>query len=272
MSVPTIKLNDGNTMPQLGLGVWQASDAEARAAVRHAIESGYRSVDTASIYRNENGVGQGVKDAGVQRSEIFLTTKIWNSDQGTDSTVRGLEDSLRRLDTDYVDLLLIHWPAARRGRYQDTWETMIGLKEKGLTRSIGVSNFQPEHLKAIAKLGATPAVNQIELHPYLQQHALRKLHSEMGIATECWSPLAQSQALKDPIINELAAKHRKTAAQIVLRWHLDSGFVVIPKSVTPERIESNIDVFDFQLDQEDMAIIGKLDQNYRIGPNPDTFD
>lgn len=272
MSAPAIKLNDGNSMPQLGLGVWQASDAEARAAVRHAIESGYRSIDTASIYRNETGVGQGVRDSGVDRSSLFLTTKIWNSEQGA-STPQALQDSLRRLDTDYVDLLLIHWPAARRGRYLETWKQMIRLKEKGLARSIGVSNFQPDHLRhLIAETKVTPALNQVELHPYLQQHPLRELHAKLGIATESWSPLAQSQALRDPALMGIAEKHGKTPAQVVLRWHLDSGLIVIPKSVTPSRIEGNFDVFDFQLGSEDLAVIASLDRGFRIGPNPDTFD
>lgn len=268
----SITLNDGQLMPQLGLGVWQVPDDIATDAVRKALEVGYRSIDTAVIYKNETGVGQGMIDSRVDRGEIFLTTKIWNTEQGTDSVVKALESSLTRLKTPYVDLLLIHWPVPSQNRYLDTWKTMITLKEKGLTRSIGVSNFHQPHLKRlIDETGVTPAVNQIELHPYLQQTALRQVHQELGIHTESWSPLAQAQTLKDPVILALAEKHGKTAAQVVIRWHLDSGLIVIPKSQTPSRIESNFEVLDFSLDEEDMKAILALNEDRRIGPDPDTF-
>ncbi len=257
-------------MPQFGLGVWQASDDDARTAVRTALQAGYRSIDTAAIYANEGGVGHGLRESGIERSDIFLTTKIWNTAQGTESAVKALEESLRLLATPYVDLLLIHWPAASRGLYLDTWKTMITLKEQGLARSIGVSNFQPEHLELlIAETGVTPSLNQIELHPYFQQTALREVHHRLGIHTESWSPLARNQALNDRIIEQIASKHGRTTAQVVIRWHLDSGLIVIPKSVTPSRIESNINVFDFTLDEDDLKKIADLEENRRIGSHPD---
>ena len=271
-TVPAVKLNDGRTMPQLGLGVWQVADDVAASVVRSAIEAGYRQIDTASIYKNEKGVGQGIASSGVAREELFLTTKVWNSDQGTDATVAAVNDSLARLGTPYVDLLLIHWPVAGQDRYLDTWKTMIKLKEQGLARSIGVSNFHQPHLERIVKeTGVVPTVNQIELHPYLQQAELRKVHEEMGIHTESWSPLAQGHALKDEVVASIAQKHLKTTAQVIIRWHLDSGFIVIPKSEKAERIAGNFDVLDFELDQQDKAVIRALNQDKRFGPDPDTF-
>jgi 2,5-diketo-D-gluconate reductase A len=269
---PDIVFHDGLAMPQFGLGVWQASDDEARVAVRTALEAGYRSIDTAAIYANEGGVGRGLRESSLAREEIFLTTKIWNSAQGKKSTVQALENSLRLLDTPFVDLLLIHWPVASQGLYVETWEAMIGLRERGLVRSIGVSNFQPDHIQnLIDETGVTPVLNQIELHPYLQQADLRAVHESLGIVTESWSPLAQNQALSDPVLEGIARKHGKTTAQVVIRWHLDNGLVVIPKSVTPSRIQSNIEVFDFSLDSRDLADIAALDENRRIGPDPDKF-
>lgn len=271
-TVPAVKLNDGHTMPQLGLGVWQVADDVAAGVVKSALEVGYRQIDTASIYGNEKGVGRGIASSGVPREEIFLTTKVWNSDQGTDATVAAVKDSLARLDTPYVDLLLIHWPVAGQDRYLDTWKTMIELKEQGLARSIGVSNFHQPHLERIVKeTGVVPAVNQIELHPYLQQAELRKVHEKMGIHTESWSPLAQGHALKDEAIASIAQKHGKTTAQVIIRWHLDNGFIVIPKSEKAERIAGNFDVLDFALDEQDKAAILALNQDKRFGPDPDTF-
>lgn len=268
----SIKLNDGHAIPQLGLGVWQASNDEAALAVRTALQAGYRHVDTAAIYNNEDGVGEGIRAAGVKREEIFVTTKLWNDAQGTDSVLKACEQSLKRLKLDYVDLYLIHWPAPRKGLYVDTWRSLIRLQKEGRARSIGVSNFTAEHLdRIIAETGVTPVLNQIELHPRFQQKALRDADSARKVVTESWSPLGQGQMLKDPVIGAIATKHKRTPAQVVIRWHLDSGLVVIPKSVTPSRIKENFDVFGFKLDTEDMAKIATLDtKDGRIGPDPMT--
>lgn len=271
-TVPAVKLNDGHAMPKLGLGVWQVADDVAAGVVKAALEVGYRQIDTASIYKNEKGVGEGITSSGVPREEIFLTTKVWNSDQGTEATVVAVKDSLARLGTPYVDLLLIHWPVAAQDRYLDTWKTMIELKEQGLARSIGVSNFHQPHLERIVKeTGVVPAVNQIELHPYLQQAKLRNVHQEMGIRTESWSPLAQGHALQDEAIISIAEKHGKSAAQVIIRWHLDNDLIVIPKSEKSARIAANFEVLDFTLDEQDKAAILALNQDKRFGPDPDTF-
>ncbi|UFH48962.1 aldo/keto reductase [Pseudomonas sp. KNUC1026] len=271
-SHPIVTLNDGISMPQLGLGVWKASDSEATLAVSEAIQAGYLAIDTAAIYKNEAGVGEGVRKAGKPRDSLFITTKVWNDDQGHDSAIGALESSLQRLKMDHVDLLLIHWAQPSKDLYVETWQALIELKKRGLTRSIGVSNFHAPHLRRIIdETGVTPSVNQIELHPYLQQKELRALHQELGIHTEAWSPLAQGKAIEDPAIEEIARKHGKNATQVIIRWHLDSGLIVIPKSVTPERIRSNAQVLDFKLDAEDMAAIARLDRHERLGPDPDTF-
>lgn len=271
-SHPIVTLNDGIRMPQLGLGVWKASDSEATQAVSEAIDAGYLAIDTAAIYKNEAGVGEGVRKAGKPRDSLFITTKVWNDDQGYDSAIGALESSLQRLKMDHVDLLLIHWAQPSKDLYVETWQALIELKKRGLTRSIGVSNFHAPHLRRIIdETGVTPSVNQIELHPFLQQKELRALHQELGIHTEAWSPLAQGKAIEDPAIEEIARKHGKNATQVIIRWHLDSGLIVIPKSVTPERIRSNAQVLDFELDADDMAAIARLDRHERLGPDPDTF-
>lgn len=268
---PTVTLNDGATMPQLGLGVWQTPQDEAATVVRTALEAGYTSVDTAAIYGNERGVGEGIANAGVPRDQLFITTKLWNDRHDYDAALAAFDKSLGRLGLDYVDLYLIHWPAPKQGRFVDAWRALVRLKEEGRARSIGVSNFQPDHLaRIIDETGVTPAVNQIELHPRFQQQDLRAVHAQRGIITESWSPLGQGKLLDDPAIGAIARKHGKTPAQAIIRWHLDSGLVVIPKSVTPERIRANIDVFDFQLDAEDMARMAELDSpDGRIGAHPD---
>jgi 2,5-diketo-D-gluconate reductase A len=257
----------------VGLGVWQAKPQQTVVAVREALQAGYRHIDTAAIYGNEEGVGQGLRESGIARDDVFVTTKIWNDAQGTDSVRKALHESLQRLGLDHVNLLLIHWPTPQRDRYVDTWRTMIELRDAGLVRSIGVSNFTQAHLQRLVdETGVTPVINQIETHPYLQQRAMREAHERLGILTEAWSPLAQNQALEDAEIGRIAGKHGKTPAQIVIRWHLQSGHVVIPKSVTPERIHSNFEVFDFTLDADDMNAIAALERNQRLGPDPDTFN
>jgi diketogulonate reductase-like aldo/keto reductase len=270
--VPSITLNNGVTMPQLGFGVWQVDDA--REAVGRALDVGYRSIDTAAAYRNEAGTGEAIAASGLPRDEVFVTTKLWNGDQGYDSTLRAFDDSLAKLGLDHVDLYLIHWPLPSRDRYLDTWRAFEKIHADGRARAIGVSNFQAAHLRRlIDEATVVPAVNQIELHPQLQQGELRALHAELGIATEAWSPLGQGKGLlADPVLGSVAAKHGRTAAQVVLRWHLQVGNVVIPKSVTPSRIAENFDVFDFALDTEDLAAIAGLDEGRRLGPDPDTFD
>ncbi|MFD7704423.1 aldo/keto reductase [Streptomyces caelestis] len=257
-------------MPQLGFGVWQVPDAEAETAVTTALEAGYRSIDTAAIYGNEEGTGRALAKSGVPREELFVTTKLWNSDQGYDSTLRAFDTSLSKLGLDYVDLYLIHWPTPARDRYVDTYKAFEKLLADGRVRAIGVSNFLPEHLdRLIADTSVVPAVNQIELHPHLQQHTSREYHAERGIATEAWSPLGSGKGILEiPAIVAIAQKHGRTPAQVVLRWHLQLGNVVIPKSVTPSRIEENIDVFGFSLDAEDLAAISALNEDRRTGPDP----
>jgi 2,5-diketo-D-gluconate reductase A len=270
--IPHLPLRGGTTIPQLGFGIFQVPPAETAAVVAQALSVGYRHIDTAAAYRNEARVGQAIRASGLDRSEVFVTTKCWNDDQGFDEAKQALRASLERLQLDYVDLYLIHWPVPRHDRYVDTWKAFIDLHSEGLTRAIGVSNFQPAHLqRLVAETGETPAINQIELHPYLQQPILRRKHQEMMIVTEAWSPLAQGQALTDPTIVKIADAHAKTRAQVVIRWHLQLGNVVIPKSVTPRRIEENFDVFDFALSDTEMKAIGALDEDRRTGPDPDTF-
>ncbi|MFD7390201.1 aldo/keto reductase [Streptomyces sp. NPDC059852] len=272
--VPPIILNNGVEMPQLGFGVWQVPDDEAERAVAAALEAGYRSIDTAAIYGNETGTGKAVAASGVPREDVFVTTKVWNSDHGYDATLRAFDASLQKLGLEYVDLYLIHWPTPARGTYVDTYKAFEKLLADQRVRAIGVSNFLPEHLeRLIEETSVVPAVNQIELHPHLQQHAAREFHAEQGIATEAWSPLGSGKGLLEvPAIVAIAQKHGRTPAQVVLRWHLQLGNVVIPKSVTPSRIKENIEVFDFSLDDEDLAAISALNEDRRLGPDPAEFN
>lgn len=271
-NVPTIELRGGVEIPQLGFGVFQVPPSDTAAVARLALRAGYRHIDTAAAYGNEAGVGEAIRAAGLDRSDVFVTTKCWNDNQGYDKATEALKSSLRRLELEHVDLYLIHWPVPSLDRYLDTWRAFIDLQAEGLTLAIGVSNFQPAHLeRIIAETGVTPAVNQIELHPRLQQLGLRREHVERGIVTESWSPLAQGRVLDDPTITQIAAAHAKTAGQVVIRWHLQLGNVVIPKSVTPERIVENFDVFDFRLTDDEMDAIEALDADERTGPDPDTF-
>ncbi|MFD5448515.1 MULTISPECIES: aldo/keto reductase [unclassified Streptomyces] len=272
--VPPITLNNGVEMPQLGFGVWQVPDDEAETAVAQALEAGYRSIDTAAIYGNEEGTGKAIAASGVAREDLFVTTKLWNSEQGYDSTLRAFDASLDKLGLEYVDLYLIHWPVPAKDRYVDTYKAFEKLHADGRVRAIGVSNFLPEHLeRLIAETSVVPAVNQIELHPHLQQHASREVHAKQGIATEAWSPLGSGKGILEiPAIVAIAQKHDRTPAQVVLRWHLQLGNVVIPKSVTPSRIKENIDVFGFELDAEDLAAISALNEDRRLGPDPAQFN
>lgn len=271
--IPLLDLNDNRQAPQFGFGVWQIDDAAASEAVSTAIGSGYRSIDTAAIYGNERGVGEGLARSGIARDEIYLTTKLWNSEQGFDSTLKAFDESLKKLGTDYVDLYLIHWPVPSKDQYVDTWKAFKRLRDEGRARSIGVSNFQPAHIeRLLAETGIVPAVNQIELHPDFAQRDVVAFNQRHGIVSEAWSPLGQGgDLLKAPALVDLAGKHGKSAAQIILRWHIQRGHMVIPKSQTPSRIRENIAIFDFALDDAEMQAIAALDGDHRIGPNPDTL-
>lgn len=272
--IPTSTLNNGVVMPQLGFGVFQIPNAETTSAVRAALAAGYRSIDTAAAYRNEKGVGSALAEAGLGRDEVFVTTKLWNSQQGYDNTLRAFDRSIGELGLDFVDLYLIHWPTPARDRYLDTWRAFEKIYADGRARAIGVSNFQPEHLlRILDNSDVVPTVNQIELHPFLAQPRLRAFHAEHGIATEAWSPLAKGgELLTHPTVTAIADKYGRSAAQVVLRWHLQLGNIVIPKSATPSRIAENIAVFDFELDATDLGELTALDKGHRTGPDPDEFN
>jgi 2,5-diketo-D-gluconate reductase A len=272
-TVPSLTLNNGVQMPQVGFGVFLIPAEETKAAVTTALDCGYRHIDTAKIYGNESAVGEAIAESGIDRSEIFVTTKCWNADQGFDSARRAFDASLKRLGLDNLDLYLIHWPAPSRDLYVDTWRAFEELYTEGRVRAIGVSNFQPAHLQRLFDETETvPAINQIELHPWLQQSELRAFHREHGIVTEAWSPLATGgDFLDNPVIGAIAKKHDITAAQVILRWHLDLGNVIIPKSVNRDRMASNLDLFDISLDDEDTAQIAELDAGQRVGDDPDTL-
>jgi 2,5-diketo-D-gluconate reductase A len=270
--VPNVSLHDGIEIPQLGFGVFQVPPDDTEKVVQEALEVGYRHIDTAAAYRNEKGVGAAVANSGIRREEIFVTTKLWNSSQGFDSALETFEKSLGRLGMDYVDLYLIHWPVPSQDRFVDTWRAFERIHDEGRARTIGVSNFRIDDLERLeAETETRPTVNQVELHPYMQQRELRAWHKQHGIATEAWSPLAQGAVLDDPTTDDIARAHGKTAAQAVLRWHLQLGNIVIPKSVTPERMRENFDLFDFELSGQEMDMIGALDRDERIGPDPATF-
>jgi 2,5-diketo-D-gluconate reductase A len=270
--VPRIPLRGDTEIPQLSFGVFQVPAEDTADVVRRALETGFRHIDTAAAYGNEAGVGEAIRAAGLAREEVFVTTKCPNDAHGYDEAHNALKGSLERLGLDHVDLYLIHWPIPARDRYVETWRAFIDMQKAGLARAIGVSNFQPDHLRRIVdETGVTPAVNQIELHPRLQQAALRRQHDRRGIVTESWSPLAQGAVLDDPAIVRIAETHGRTTGHVVIRWHLQLGCVVIPKSVTPERIEQNFEVFDFELSDDDMRAIEALDAGERTGFDPDTF-
>jgi len=276
-NVPLIDLNSGHRVPQLGFGVFQIDPAETFEAVTCALETGYRHIDTAEMYGNERGVGEAIRRSGLERDEVYVTSKLNNSFHEPDDARRAFEDTLEALGFDHVDLFLIHWPLPTLydGDFVSTWETMEEFAADGRARSIGVSNFQAEHLERLATESDTvPAVNQIELHPYFQNREVRAYDEEHGIATEAWSPIAKGEALEDPVIGEIAARVGRTPAQIVLRWHIQRGNIVFPKSVTPARIRENFEIFDFELEEDDLELIDELDRGEagRTGPHPDRFD
>jgi len=272
----TVTLNNGVKMPWLGLGVFKVQEGEEVIhAVKSAIRGGYRSIDTAALYRNEEGVGQAVAEAareyGVPREQLFITSKVWNSDQGYRTTLDAFDDSLRRLGLDYMDLYLVHWPV--KGKYKETWRALEQIYKSGKARAIGVSNFHNHHLEdLLADASVVPAVNQVELHPYLTQVPIREFNRSKGVQVEAWSPLGQSHVLEEPVIAGLAAKYGKSLAQIVLRWDLQSGIVTIPKSIREPRIIENASVFDFELSAADMQAIDALNRSYRYGADPDNFN
>lgn len=272
-SVPTVKFNNGVDIPQVGFGVFLVPGDEAHRAVCQALEVGYRHIDTAMIYDNEAAVGKALSDSAIDREELFVTTKCWNSDQGYDSALAAFDASMERLGLDYLDLYLIHWPVPSLDKYLDTWRAFEKLYADQRVRAIGVSNFHPPHLQRILdEAEVVPALNQVELHPWLQQSELRDFHAEHGIATEAWSPIARGgDNLLDETLVAIADKHDVSTAQVILRWHLDQGHVVIPKSVNQDRMATNLDLFDLTLDADDHAQIATLDAGMRVGPDPDHF-
>jgi len=273
--IPQILLNNGQKIPQLGFGVFLVKPAETEAAVAHALQAGYRHIDTAEMYGNEAQVGAAVGKSGLSRGEIFVTTKLNNGAHRPDDARAAFDQSLKALGSDYVDLFLIHWPLPTRydGDYVSTWNTLEEFYRDGRARSIGVSNFQPHHLRRLQQeCEIRPAVNQVEVNPYLTQDEVRAFCAEHQIAVEAWSPLARSHALGDPTIDDIARRVGKTPAQVILRWHIERGDIVFPKSVTPSRIRENIDIFDFELSGDDVEAISALNRNERTGPDPDTFD
>lgn len=273
MPVPKIKFNDQNTIPQLGFGVWQIDDNKADEAIINALKVGYRHIDTAKIYKNEQGVGRGIHASAISRGDIFITTKVWNDAQGFDETLRAFDDSLARLDMDYVDLYLIHWPMPSQNLFVETWKALIRLQQEKRAKSIGVCNFRINDLqRLIDETGVVPSVNQIELHPQFQQSVLQDFHKKHHIITEAWSPLAQGQLMDNPTLIDIAHQHNRTVAQIILRWHIEIGNIVIPKSASIKRMTDNFSIFDFTLTAADHDKIATLDRkDGRIGPNPDDF-
>lgn len=267
-----LKLNNGQNIPQLGLGVYKLGNDIAAELLHAAFEAGYRRIDTAAFYGNEQAVGEAIRDSSLTRDEIFVTTKIWNEDQGSARAAEAIDESLERLNIDYLDMLMIHWPKPHLNLFVETWLALEKAVAAGKVRGIGVSNFQPAHLKQIIDSSSTvPAINQVELNPGFQQAEIRQFNSSLGIATEAWSPIARGAFNENPVITELAKKHSKSPTQIIIRWHLDIGNLVIPKTASKSRLAENISVFDFKLDQEDLAAIATLETGIRTGLNPDEF-
>jgi diketogulonate reductase-like aldo/keto reductase len=271
-AIPSVTLNDDQTMPVIGLGVGELSDTDTEGAVSAALEAGYRSIDTAAAYGNEAAVGRAIAASGVPREELFITTKLATEDQGFQSSQDSLKASLDRLGLDYVDLYLIHWPAGEHGKYVDSWGGLMSCRGGGLARSIGVANFHEEHLSNVIDLSfVTPAVNQIELHPLLNQSALRAVNADRGIVTEAYGPLGVGRLLDNPTIVSIAEAHGKTPAQVLIRWSIQLGNIVIPRSSSPERVKSNLEVFDFELTDDEMATLNGLDDGTRFRPDPETY-
>ena len=276
-TIPSLELNDGNAIPQLGFGVFKVPPEETASAVEAALRIGYRHIDTAEMYANERGVGEAIRATGLERSEVFITSKLNNGAHRPDDARRAFERTLTELGSDYVDLFLIHWPlpALYGGDFVSTWNTLVEFKQSGRARSVGVSNFQIEHLDRLrAESDLLPAVNQIELHPYLLNERVREHGEKLGIATEAWSPIARGNVLGDPTVTEIARTHERTQAQVVLRWHIQRGRIVFPKSTRPARIKENFELFDFELAPAELASLETLDKGEagRTGPNPETFN
>ena len=273
MTQPMMTLNDGRTMPQLGTGIWQIDDAATPAVVAEALRMGYRLIDGAAAYKNEAGMGAGVRDSGVARDQIFVTSKLWNDAQGHDAALRAFDATMERCGLEYLDLYLIHWPLPALDAYVDTWKALIRLRDEGRVRSIGVANFHEPHLRRlIDETGVAPALNQIELHPSLTQERMRAVNRQLGIVTQSWTPLGRGDSFDAPAIRDAAARTGRTVAQVILRWHIQHGLSVIPKSEKPERLAENFDVLDFTLTPEEMSAIDALDRGHRTGPDPDEFD
>lgn len=272
-AIPPLSLLDGKSIPQVGFGLWQVPEDSTGQTVAKALELGYRLLDGAAIYGNEAGQGEGLRASALPREDVFVTTKVWNENQGFDNTLKAIDASLERLGLDAVDLCLIHWPCPDKGLYVDTWRAFVRAKEDGKVRSIGVSNFAPNHLERImGETGVTPVLNQIELHPRFQQAALRAFHAEHAIITQNWTPLGKSKSFDDPVIVAISERLGKSPAQIILRWHVQLGCCVIPRSTNPQRMAQNLALFDFSLSEDDMAAIAGLDTNDRLGPDPATFE
>jgi 2,5-diketo-D-gluconate reductase A len=273
MTAPLLTLNDGNAIPVVGLGVFKVSPADTEQAVHAALRAGYRHIDTAAAYQNERETGRALANSDVPRDQLYVVTKLANADQGYDSTLRAFDASMNRLGLDYLDLYLIHWPMPSLNKFVDTFKAFAHLRDQGRIRSIGVSNFEPGHLAVlIDATGIVPAVNQVELHPLFPQQELREVHAQRGIATEAWSPLGRGALLTHPAVTAVAEALGRTPAQVLIRWHIQLGNIVIPKSVNPTRIASNFDVFDFELSADQMASISSLNDGTRLGPDPRTFN
>ena len=273
MTQPMMTLNDGRTMPQLGTGIWQIEDAKTPEVVAEALRIGYRLIDGAAAYKNEAGMGAGIRDSDVARDQIFVTSKLWNDAQGHDAALRAFDATMERSGLDYLDLYLIHWPLPAMDAYVDSWKALIRLRDEGRVRSIGVANFHEPHLRRlIDETGVAPALNQIELHPSLTQERMRAVNKQLGIVTQSWTPLGRGDSFDAPAIRDAAARTGRTVAQVILRWHIQHGLSVIPKSEKPERLAENFDVLDFTLTPEEMSAIDALDRGHRTGPDPDTFD